>query len=580
MKLNPTMLCDFYKVGHKDQYPEDTKIIYSTWTCRNSRIDGINSTIFFGLQGFIKDILITYFRENFFNRDIHEVLEENREAIEGGLGIINPDLSHIERLWVIGYLPLEISALLEGTDVPLRVPSFTIKNTHPEFFWLTNALETLISTETWSAITTSTIAREYRKILNGFAVETTGSIDGVEFQAHDFSMRGMCGYEHAAKAGCGHLLSFNGTDCIPSLFYLKDNYSGVIENCGIGGSIPATEHSVQCANMPEDEDETATIKRMITEVYPTGLLSMVLDTNDFWKNVTEVLPSLKNTIMKRDGKFVVRPDSGDPVDIICGTLDEYYDLSEWIDEDDEVDGNIFWESLREEVQDDTPHGEIGPDEWSCKYLVNGKYYEATVTNLEWNRYDKQYYFLDMYDSPKIIFKEIIPTAVEKGLIEVLWDIFGGITNELGYKVLDEHIGAIYGDSITTERARLICQKLKNKGFASTNIVLGVGSYSYAYHTRDTFGMAFKSTYALMKSGEKLLSKNPKTDSGVKKSQRGMVAVVHSDEGVLTLVDGLDALGKALIEDKDLLVPVFRDGKLLVDQTLEEIRGRVKKSLTS
>lgn len=498
MKLNPTMLCDFYKVGHKDQYPENTTKIYSTWTCRGSRIDCINSTVFFGLQGFIKEYLIEYFNENFFDKSLSDVLEENKRAIEGGLGIINPNLSHIKDLWKLRYLPLEICAVPEGTSVPIRVPSFTMTNTIDEFFWLVNGLETLISAETWSPITTATIAGEYYKILNKFAIETTGSIDGVEFQAHDFSMRGMNGLNHASKAGSGHLLFFKGTDCIPAMFYLENYYNGNIDNCGIGGSIPATEHSVQCANMPMDEDETATIKRMITEVYPTGYISMVLDTNDFWKNITEVLPTLKDIIMKRDGKFVVRPDSGDPVDIICGN----------------------------------PNAST--------------------------------------------------TTERKGLIEVLYEIFGGVSNDIGYKVLDEHIGAIYGDSITLDRAREICQKLKDKGFASTNVVLGVGSYSYAYHTRDTFGQAFKSTYAKFKFNgshglgykEKLLSKNPKTDDGTKKSQKGLVAVTKEIHN-LVFIDGLYESEKEQLSDLDLLKPVFRNGKLLVDQSIEEIRRRVK-----
>ena len=496
-KLNPLLLCDFYKIGHIHQYPKGTEKIYSTWTPRGSRMDGVESCVFYGLQGFIKEYLQEYFDVYFFCRDIDDILIEYKETLKECLFIEDPDTSHIEALHKLGYLPLKIDALAEGTLVPMRVPMFTVENTLPEFFWLTNALETLISTEIWPGITVATIAHEYRRILDNYSLETTGSTEGVQFQAHDFSMRGMSSLSHGAKAGGGHLLSFQGSDCIPAIHYLKNYYNGNMTMGNIGCSIPATEHSVQCANMPDNEDETDIIKRLITEIYPSGLVSIVMDTNDFWKNVTEVLPSIKDIIMKREGKLVVRPDSGDPVNIICGI-------------------------------------DIG---------------------------------------------EYSPTEHErKGLIEVLWDIFGGTTTKQGYKMLDEHIGAIYGDSITLDRADLICKRLKEKGFASLNIVFGVGSYGYNCVTRDTFCQAFKSTYAVINGEEKLLSKDPKTDSGTKKSQRGMVAVLPSQTKMkkdIFYIQNLDKERKSKIAPNDLLTTIFKDGKLLKECSLDDIKNTIK-----
>ena len=225
--------------------------------------------------------------------------------------------------------------------------------------------------------------------------------------------------------------------------------------------------------------------------------------------VTEYLPALKDIIMARDGKLVVRPDSGDPVDIVTGTK------------------------------------------------VNGT------------------------------------TPEEKGLIECLWDTFGGTINEQGYKVLDPHIGAIYGDSINLERATAISERLESKGFATTNIVFGIGSFSYQYHTRDTFGFAVKATAATVNNEERMLFKDPKTDDGTKRSQRGRVVVAHKEDILaekpdfdfttltgdqaqndLLWADGLNE-AEAKQSTWKALRTVFQDGRLLVDESLEAIRDRLK-----
>jgi nicotinamide phosphoribosyltransferase len=489
-QLQPTLLCDFYKTGHINQYPVGTTKIYSTWTARGTRMPNIQSTVFYGLQGFNQEFLVTYFNDNFFKRPIADILAEYIETIEECLFIPNPDTTHISALHKLGYLPIKIYALPEGTVVPVRVPMFTVENTHDDFFWVTNALETLISTETWQPITVATISREYRLLLEAYGMDTCGNIEHVPFQSHDFSMRGLGGVYHGAKVGGAHLLSGIGSDNIPAIHYLKNHYSGIIKDGGIGCSIPATEHSVQCANMPEDLDETTFIKKLITEVYPTGLISIVFDTNDFWDNVTRILPALRSVIQARPGKVVIRPDSGDPIKILCG--------------DPEAD--TFWE--------------------------------------------------------------------RSGLIKILWDIFGGKPNALGYKVLDPCIGAIYGDAITLERADIILDKLMGAGFASSNIVFGVGSFGYQYVTRDTFAQAFKSTYAVINGVETFLSKDPKTDDGTKKSQKGKV-VVGLREGKLYFRDCVDQELFDQVTYKNQMNLVFEDGHITWENELSWMRKRTR-----
>jgi len=194
----------------------------------------------------------------------------------------------------------------------------TIENTCPEQFWLTNYLETLFSAEVWQPSTSATLSYQFRRILDRYALMTTGSTEGVQFQGHDFSMRGMEGVEPAAKSGMGHLLSFVGTDTIPAILAAERYYGADIEQELVGTSIPATEHSVMCAY---GQDELASYRRLITEIYPTGMVSIVSDTWDLWKVLTQVLPQLRGDILRRDGRLVIRPDSGDPVKIICGDPD-------------------------------------------------------------------------------------------------------------------------------------------------------------------------------------------------------------------------------------------------------------------
>lgn len=484
MKKIATLLCDFYKVCHKDLYPKGTELIYSTWTPRASRVDGVTEVVAFGFQAFLSK-LNDIFQQDFFSRPKEEVVAEYARTLKFTLGVTNPDTSHIEALHDLGYLPLEVKALPEGTLVPIRVPMLTIQNTKPEFFWLTNYIETLASCELWQASTSATLAYEYKKLLDKYSLETVGNTDFVQFQGHDFSMRGMSSLESAISSGMGHLLSFAGTDTIPAINAAEHYYGANIEKELVGTSIPATEHSIQCTY----GDDMKYLETMITERHPSGFVSIVSDGYDFWDVIGRVLPALKDKIMARSGgpigdRVVIRPDSGDPVLIVCGD-------------------------------------------------PNGK------TELE-----------------------------RKGAVEALWDIFGGTVSAQGYKVLDSHIGLIYGDAITLKRCTEICEKLKAKGFASINAVYGIGSFTYQYNTRDTFGFALKSTLAVIAGDEKLIFKDPKTDDGIKKSLKGAVGVVG-----LKAVDGL-LLEQANNLENNQLQTIYKDGVLTNSVTFAEVRNRL------
>lgn len=565
--LPPTLLCDFYKLSHRPQYPKGTEAIYSTMTPRsNKHMPMIDKVVVFEIQSFIKEFLIGYFNKYFFARKKEVVLAEYARVIKFCLGEENPDTTHIAELHDLGYLPVRIKALKEGTLAPMKVPVMTIENTMPKFFWITNYLETLLSTEIWQGMTSASIALQYRKILNEYAMKTVGTTDGVVFQGHDFSMRGMSSLQSAQKSGAGHLLSFVGTDTVPAILYLEQFYNANIEKELVGTSIPATEHSVMCAN---GQNEYEVFKRMITEVYPKGLVSIVSDTWDFWNIVGEIIPRLKEVIENREGKVVIRPDSGIPEDILCGTHIPDLTGSKYVSNLEEAKQD-FYESLLEELREDTPHGEHGDTEISGQFKYDGKYYELEI-GVDYDRHDKRFYYI--CDDKVKRFEEFTPSVADLGLIEALWNIFGGTITEQGYKVLAPCIGAIYGDAITLERCKTICKRLADKGFASTNVVFGIGSYTYQFNTRDTFGFAMKATYAVINGEEKLIYKDPKTDDGTKKSQKGRVVVIEED-GELKLIDGLNKEQQVSYFGKDQLEQVFFNGQLHRDESLQEIRERV------
>lgn len=483
---------DAYKLDHRRQYPEGTTNVYSNFTARGSRDPDITRTVHFGLQAFLKDILMEA-SEKFFAASEDEVAEAWTKRVTEVLGENAVGSDQVRALHRKGFWPLRFCGLAEGTLVPLRVPGFTVENTDPEFFWLTNFIETAVSCSVWKASTNATIAHRFRKLLDNAAALTSDAPEFVDWQAHDFSFRGLSSVDTAMASGAAHLLSFTGTDTLAALGWINHFYPG--DNGFVGGSVPATEHSVMSAGIA-DTSERDTYKRLITEVYPTGIASVVSDTKDFWAVLTEILPSLHDEIMGRDGKLVIRPDSGDPADIICGTVA-------------------------------VPLGT-----------------------------------LDEHD---------VVTPEMKGAIELLWDEFGGTVNSKGYKELDSHIGLIYGDSITYERALDIISRLEAKGFASTNVVFGVGSFTYQFNTRDNFSYAMKATSSVKDGNLRELFKDPATDSGTKKSARGRLAVFRDENDELYLVEKATPEQEA----KSLLVPVWEDGKFIRTQSFAEVREVLK-----
>ena len=492
-------------------------MVYSNWTPRSCKYfpEASEGSVVFGIQYLVKEYLIKQFNENFFNLPKEQAVKEFHDRVDKFVGISNVGIEHIEALHDLGYLPIEIKALPEGSVCPIRVPMMTIKNTLPEFFWLTNYLETLISSVLWLPCTSATSARLYKKELKRHAKRTSFPGDvNIGFACHDFSMRGMAGIEAAIVSGMAHMTSFCGSETIPAIRAVEEYYNADSSKELVAATVPATEHSVMCAGGKEDELET--FRRLICEVYPNGIVSIVSDTWDFWQVVEDFLPKLKKEIMARDGRVVIRPDSGDPVDIICG--------------------------LRTNPHFNT---RIVEGHYYCCYApfdIDSEYVEIS---------EGQYY----------------------GAYYMLGKTFGWNTTDTGFRYPSTKIGLLYGDSITVERQKQIYLRLEGAGMAACNLVLGVGSFTYQFKSRDSLGFAVKATACKINGELKEIFKQPKTDDGTKNSLKGLIAI-YEENGTYVAKDCVSEAE----EMTGALEPVFVNGSLVKDYSLSEIRERIDASL--
>ena len=496
---------DGYKIGHKKMLAPGTVHEYGTWIPRSTKRapKGVEKIVTFGYQ-LLWRWLHDEFKENFFERPIEEA-EDFVKDMCLYLGGMDYDGDHFKELHKLGYLPIRVKALPEGTETPANIVHMTFVDTVDGFAWLPLFLETVLSSIAWKPSTSATLALQYRRQAVKWVMKTDPDNAWIiPFLCHDFSARGLNPFD-MLSSGLGHATSFMGSDTllvIPGARYFYDEPKNEVAIY----SVNASEHSVSTTKI-----FTVGEKQMLVDWmrdFPKGILSVVSDTMDLTRMVKPIpggyVHDLKEQIMARDGKLVIRPDSNPsgltPVDIICGHSNPLSDR---------------------ELEADYP----------------------------------EFY--------------------HKGLIECLWDIFGGSVNAQGYKVLDPHIGAIYGDAITIDRQLEVYERLAAKGFAATNIVLGVGSFTYQYNTRDTLGFAAKGSWfqVLNPDGTRTdydIYKDPVTDDGTKKSLKGMCAV-HLDEKGEYYVKTQCTHDE---ESQGLLQLIYEDGKFYNITTLKEVREKI------
>lgn len=564
MKMNSMFLVDGYKINHFEMYQDGTEVVYSNFTPRSNKYapKGNNGKVLnFGHQYAIR-FIVDHFNENFFGVDKNIVIDDVKTNFSAYLGV-EYDTKHIEELHDLGYLPLEIRTLDEGTESAIKIPVLFLYNTDIRFAWVTNYIETILSNLLWQPITTATNVLLMRRIVEEAVLKTDkDNIGAVDFMLHDFSMRGLTGLDAAIGSGLAFASVSKGSDSLPVIKASQHYYD---EKTTPVFSVRASEHSQMTAGGIEGEFEI--YKNLLTK-FPNGIMSLVSDSFDLFKVLTVYLPKLKDIIMSRNGKLVVRPDSGNPVNIICGLNTTYEDISKNFPEG-EVLPEYFEDFLLEEVREETPHGVQGDSEYEQIYIVNGILYKAKIHNISWNRHDKQYYYIDMWEKAKITIEILEQSPEQKGVVEILYDNFGGTVNEQGYKVLDSHIGMIYGEAINQDNIKEIFSRLEKKGFAATNCVFGQGSFALQMVTRDSWGMALK-CIAQQRNGELIeIYKNPKTDDGTKKSAKGLTVVYKNDQGEYYLKDQA-TLDEVLSEENELRVR-FKNGKYFNQTTLSNIR---------
>jgi len=476
------LLSDTYKQCHDRMYPTGLIKLVSYWVPRKSMLETQIKMVFFGLQAFIKEYLIEYFNDNFFALTKDEVLELYTDSMDIQIGRKNYDLDKIIKLHSLGYLPLQIRAIPEGTLVPMGVPCIEITNTHDDFAWLVQWIECILQVELWKPCCHATIGYMYRQIADKWYEKTVENIPS-SMACADFGMRGMSCMDEAIRCSASWLISFDKTSTIPAINYIDKYYSADCKNNRLGIGAVSTEHSVMGANYSIDGDEVTFVKRLLNELYPNTSFSMVSDTYDYWNMVNNILPQVKDDVIKHNGKLLIRPDSGDIVNISVKT------------------------------------------------------------------------------------------------VEKLWEIFGGTLNSKGYKVLDSHIGIIYGDGCTLSNVDTIWSELEKRGFAANCIAYGVGAFCFSaivengkliVTTRDTFGIAMKATYGIINGKKLMIYKDPKTDtSKLKKSHKGCCEVYTDENGELMCRDRLLEMS-----DNTLLTTVFKDGELVREDTFLDIRERL------
>lgn len=579
MLTNPLLMIDFYKATHSEQYPRGLTRMVSYYTPRMSRLGDVDKVTLFGLQAFIKEYLIEGFNQYFFSKTEDEVFEEYKRVLFNTMGEACCDVEKIRSLHQLGYLPLQISALPEGTRSNIGVPQIEITNTHSDFVWLVNTIETMLSCTMWHTQVSAEVGYRYSKIVNKYVDMTCSSAVNPRNVLGDFSMRGQQSVESATKSSAGWLLSFNNTATVPAIMWLEKNYNCDIEKETVGRGAISTEHSVMCSNFAIDGDEITQVKRLLTEIYPQHSFSMVSDSYDYWNLVTNIIPQCKEEILAHEGYIGIRGDSGDPIEVIAGK--EIYNFKDQEEFDWFLNDSDRW---AQDVFDGVEY-----DSDLIGYF-NGEYIKIHVA-CEWMNErgaytDRKYYFVDGYNVT--IERDYQPTAEDMGTVWALWQTFGGDTNEKGYKELNPHVKAIYGDSITPYRCEQIYRRLAEKGFAISNVVLGVGSFSmmclenyndetgeftYSPYTRDTFGIAVKATYAEDADGNPIMIYKQPKGCDWKKSQKGCCVVTHDENGNYFCEDGFTWTDCDESDDNDL-VTVFKDGKMVREWNLDGIRIRM------
>jgi nicotinamide phosphoribosyltransferase len=552
-QLPSTTITDGYKLSHSSQYYPGTTLVASNMTPRDFKygypqFDGgkADHMVYIGIQYAIKRYLIDAWNDTFFNQPKDKAIKAYTRRLNNymGPGKCDVQIASMAALHDLGYLPIRIKSLPEGSRVNAKIPVFLVNNTHPDFFWLTNYLETVLSATIWPMCNSASLSEQYYLLSKEFGEVTGASAEyWLPFANHNFSMRGMRGIEDATMSGAAALLFSKGTDTLTSIDFLEEYYNADSDKEFIAGSVNASEHATVTQNIAIMGSEKPVLHRFLTQLYPTGIISYVADSIDYFDLVSRIIPELKEEILARQpdhngmpGKLVLRPDSSEdtPLEIIVG-----YSVYE-------AEAGITQEMAAYRAYND--------DRQLAKY--EGKYYRVVRGD-----YDEHILGAEVSE----------PQA--KGTLQLLWDTFGGeeVTGRDGkkYRMIDSHIGMIYGEAISLHMANRIYSAMEARGWCVGNVLFGVGSYSFlGGSTRDSYGMAMKATFSIV--GDELVeqSKSPKTSS-FKASAKGLLRVEFED-GKFVLYDQQTPQQS----EGGLLETIFKNGVMIKETSLSEMRALV------
>lgn len=561
MGFNTFLMTDFYKTTHLMQFSPEIVHLTSYLTPRGTRFNNIDKMVWFGVQAFCRKYLTENFNSNFFGQNFNDIEDEIYRALGDGLGykreLIANTVRKVREFWALGYLPVEINALPEGTLVPMGVPALEIRTTVDGFAWVGQAIESLLSCSIWHPCISATIAYEYAKIAKAAFARTAEDDIPWRTSMCDFSMRGQESYESAVASSAAWLTAFYNSSTVDAKGYIRDNYwdSALCDGEGktlydklrIGG-LTSTEHSVMTSDFALTGDERETYRRLLAEVYPDVSFAAVCDSYDFWNVLTVILPSLREEIEAHEGFLGVRHDSAEPAEALCGL--KTYNINKIIHST--IAEYPIHDHVEQEIEDDMM--EYLYDAINANRSLNGPVVAMVRATFDTSigSYDRVYeatleQITDQGDWAYTL-RYVKDTGwKEKGMVETIYELFGGTINSKGYKVVNPKLKAVYGDSITIQRARKIYERLEEKGYAANNVSLGVGSFSMECleedstlkpFTRDSFSIAIKATYGRTADGREIeIYKDPKGFSQ-KKSLRGLCVPYYDDDDRLVVAQGL------------------------------------------
>lgn len=310
MNYNKILMTDSYKGSHYLQYPQGTEYVNSYIESRGGRW---NRTLFFGLQIFLQE----YLSKPISLKDIHAAKHFwEQHGLPFNLAGWTYILSEHK-----GYLPVRIEALPEGTVLPTGNVLVQVRNTDPKCYWLTSYLETALLRAVWYPTTVATNSYMCKQHIKDALVKS-GDPEQLLFKLHDFGARGTSSAESAGIGGCAHLVNFMGSDTVEGVICARQYYGEEMA----GFSIPAAEHSTITAWGGKD-GEIEAFRNMLTQFggkYP--LIAVVSDSYDIYNAVSNIWGGiLEKEVTGSGSTLIVRPDSGNPVAVVCAVIQRLMD---------------------------------------------------------------------------------------------------------------------------------------------------------------------------------------------------------------------------------------------------------------